>query len=925
MDSSFNPDAIEQNLYAEWETSNAFAPTGNGEGYCILIPPPNVTGTLHMGHAFNQTLMDTLIRYHRMKGSQALWQMGTDHAGIATQMLVERQLEEQGQSRHDVGREEFTKRVWSWREESGGTIAQQIRRMGSSLDWSRDRFTMDDGYARAVLTVFEQLYDQGLIYRGQRLVNWDPKLGTAISDLEVENEEEQGHLWHFRYPLLNGLTTQDGDAYLTVATTRPETMLGDTAVAVHPEDERYQHLIGGEVELPLTDRTIPIIADEYVDREFGTGCVKITPAHDFNDNEVGARHNLPQINIFTEAATINDTAPQAYQGLSREEARKQIVQDFDALGLLGETKPHTLMVPRGDRSGAIIEPLLTDQWFVSIKPLAEPAIEAVKNGSIEFVPKQYENTYFAWMNDIQDWCISRQQWWGHQIPAFYDNQGNTYVAASEQAARQKYQLDDSLELHQDPDVLETWFSSALWPFATLGWPEETPELEKFLPSNTLVTGHDIIFFWVARMIMMTLHFTGKIPFKTVYIHGLVRDGEGNKMSKTKGNGLDPLDFIDGIQLDQLVDKRTSNLTQPQLAPKIEKATRKDFPDGIPAYGTDALRFTFCALATTGRDVRFDLNRIEGNRNFCNKLWNATRFVLSNTEEWTPGVEFELTPVDQWIISKTHNLIKDVEFALETYRFDIFAAKIYEFAWHEYCDWYLELTKPLLWDDDVSEQQKNGIRKTLLEVLETLLRVAHPVIPYITETMWREVVPRLSRSSGSIMLQDYPVADDFQLAEEAEAQIDWLKAVITGIRNIRGEANIKPSQAVPLLLQHGSDADVSRAEATETILKRLAKVDSIEWLADDATPPANALALVDQLKVMIPLAGIIDVAEERGRLEKEIAKSNQELKRLQGKLGNDKFVANAPAEVVQKERDKASALEARLTTLASQLEQLAQLA
>jgi valyl-tRNA synthetase len=921
MDSSFDPQAIEQDLYAHWEASDYFAPSGNGAGYCVLIPPPNVTGTLHMGHGFNQTLMDTLIRYKRMKGNRTLWQMGTDHAGIATQMLVERQLNEQGIKRHDIGREAFNEKVWQWREESGGTIAQQIRRMGSSLDWSRDRFTMDDGYAEAVLEVFERLFDQGLIYKGKRLVNWDPQLGTAISDLEVENHDEQGHMWHFDYPLLDGLQTKEGATHLSVATTRPETMLGDTAVAVHPDDERYAHLVGGFVNLPLVDRRIPIIADTYVDREFGTGCVKITPAHDFNDNEVGARHDLPLINIFTLDAAINEAAPEKYQGMSREDARKAVVADLDDLGLLGEVKDHSLMVPRGDRSGAIIEPLLTDQWFVKIQPLAEPAIAAVESGEIEFIPKQYENVYFSWMRDIQDWCISRQQWWGHQIPAFYDEAGNIYVAKNEVAARAKYNLADDLKLNQDADVLETWFSSALWPFATLGWPEETPELEQFLPSSTLITGHDIIFFWVARMIMMTLHFTGRIPFKKVYVHGLVRDGDGNKMSKTKGNGLDPLDFIDGIELEALVEKRTSNLTQPKLAKRIEKATRKEFPDGIPSYGTDALRFTFCALATTGRDVSFDLNRIEGYRNFCNKLWNATKFVLMNTEDYAPDAEYELSMVDQWMLSKLHTLIKDVDFALETYRFDIYASTIYEFAWGEYCDWYLELAKPLLWDDSASAAQIQGTRRTLLEVLENLLRIAHPVIPFISETLWQQVAPRLGISQDTIMVQSYPEADEYPQHETAEKQVEWLKRVVSGIRNIRGEANIKPSQEMPLLLQGGNDEDHLLATHAATMLKRLVNISDITWLDNDTEAPPNALALVGDLKVMVPLAGLIDVAKEQVRLSKEIDKNQQDLKRIENKLGNEKFVSKAPAAVVDKERAKAADLQGRITALTDQLTKL----
>ena len=924
MESSFDPTQIERTLYAEWEDAEHFKPHGNGEGYCILIPPPNVTGTLHMGHAFNQTLMDTLIRYQRMSGKRTLWQMGTDHAGIATQMLVERQLAAENKTRQELGRDQFIERVWEWREQSGGTISQQIRRMGSSLDWSRDRFTMDDDYARAVLTVFETLYDQGLIYRGTRLVNWDPELGTAISDLEVDSVEEQGSLWHFRYPLAEGLRTRDGEQFLTVATTRPETMLGDTAVAVHPEDERYKHLVGGSVTLPLVGRTLPIIADEYVDQEFGTGCVKITPAHDFNDYEMGLRHELPQINIFNPDATLNDRVPEPYQGLSRHQARKQVVADLDTQALLGEIQPHKLKVPRGDRSGAIIEPLLTDQWFVKIAPLAEPAIKAVEDGSIKFVPKQYENEYFSWMRDIQDWCISRQQWWGHRIPAWYDSDGNVYVAADADTARQKYGLADDLELTQETDVLETWFSSALWPFATLGWPEETPELDHFLPSNTLITGHDIIFFWVARMIMMTMHFTGKIPFHTVYVHGLVKDAEGQKMSKTKGNGLDPLDFIDGIDLEQLVQKRTTNLTQPQMAPRIEKATRKDFPEGIPAYGTDALRFTFCALASTGRDVRFDLNRIDGYRNFCNKIWNATRFVLSNTENLPTG-DAQPGVVDRWILSKLSKLADSAQLALDTYRFDLFAAALYEFAWHEYCDWYLELAKPRLWDETLSAEEKLGTQRTLLEVLEVLLRMMHPVMPFITETIWQQVYTRLHGATDTtIMLQSYPVSAEIAQDAEAETQIEWLKSVITGIRNIRGEANIKPNQPVPVFFQGGEAQEKALSSAAEPMLRKLANVQEIGWLADDAEPPPNALALVGKLKVMVPLAGLIDKDAEMTRLNKEIEKVSGDMQRIEKKLANENFVAKAPAEVVAKEREKQNELGQRLAALTEQITKLEEL-
>jgi valyl-tRNA synthetase len=926
MDNNFNPQAIEQRLYEHWDKADFFKASSSGDGYCILIPPPNVTGTLHMGHAFNQTLMDTLIRYQRMQGQSALWQMGTDHAGIATQMLVERQLAEENQNRHSLGRDKFIDRVWAWKEQSGGTISQQIRRMGASIDWSRERFTMDDGYAEAVKQVFIQLFDQGLIYRGKRLVNWDPTLGTAISDLEVENNEEQGYLWHFRYPLADGAKTLDGKNYLVVATTRPETMLGDTAVAVHPEDERYAHLVGQNIILPLVGRTIAVIADDYVDREFGTGCVKITPAHDFNDNEMGARHELPLINIFTPEAAINDQAPEAYRGLDRLEARKQIVKDLDAEGLLEEIKDHKLMVPRGDRSNAVIEPLLTDQWFVKIGPLAEPAIAAVENGDITFVPKQYENTYFAWMRDLKDWCISRQQWWGHRIPAFYDDAGNVYVAESEAAARAKYSLADNLTLSADNDVLETWFSSALWPFATLGWPEQTPELERYLPTNTLITGHDIIFFWVARMIMMTLHFTGKIPFQTVYIHGLIKDAEGQKMSKTKGNGLDPLDFIDGIDLEALVAKRTSNLTQPKMAARIEKQTRKDFPEGIAAYGTDALRFTFAALATTGRDVRFDTNRIEGYRNFCNKLWNASKFVLMNTDELDLTLAGAPSAVDHWILSKCARMVNDARFALDTYRFDIYANTVYEFVWHEYCDWYLELSKPLLWNKDADPAARVAAQRTLLQVLEILLRTAHPVMPFITETLWQQVAQRLGLipegQDASIMLQAFPDSADMPINDAAEAQTEWLKAVVTGIRTIRGEANIKPSQEIPLLLQGGEAKDRDNAAQAETMLARLANVTSIEWLGDDVEAPLNALSLVGELKVMVPLAGLIDLEAERGRIGKEVGKAQQELEKIEKKLGNESFVAKAPEAVVAKERNRAAELKGTLETLEMQLQALA---
>ena len=923
LDNSFDPHAIEQSLYAEWEQAGYFAPTGNGKPYCIMIPPPNVTGSLHMGHAFQHTLMDTLIRYHRMKGDRALWQMGTDHAGISTQMLVERQLEAQGIDKTTLGREAFIERVWQWKRTSGGAISQQLRRMGSSLDWSRERFTMDEGFSRAVHEVFVRLYDEGLIYRGKRLVNWDPELGTAISDLEVENSEEDGSLWHFRYPLCDGARTGQGLDYLVVATTRPETMLGDTAVAVHPDDPRYQNLIGARVRLPLADREIPVIADAYVDPEFGTGCVKITPAHDFNDYDVGNRHSLPLVNVLTSEARLNDNAPRAYRGLDRFEARRRIVADLDAAGLLDAIEPHKLTVPRGDRSGAIIEPLLTDQWFVAIDALAKPAIAAVERGDIEFVPKQYENVYFAWMREIRDWCISRQQWWGHRIPAWYDADGNVYVAHDETEARRKYALSDAVALTPDPDVLETWFSSALWTFGTLGWPDRTPELETFHPTDVLVTGHDIIFFWVARMIMMTLHFTGEVPFRKVYIHGLVRDAEGQKMSKSRGNGLDPLDLVDGISLSELIAKRTANLLQPQMAKSIEKVTARDFPDGIPAYGVDTLRFTFCALASTGRDVRFDLKRIEGYRNFCNKLWNATKFVLMNVDAAELDGSAEETVVDRWIASRLQRTLLDAERAIATYRFDLLANVIYDFIWHEYCDWYLELTKPLLWDEHAAAEVKRGTRRSLLKVLEILLRASHPIIPFITETLWRRVAPLTGTGGTTIMLASYPEPTEVLLDEDAEATIGWLKEVVIGIRNIRGEMNIKPSATIPLLLQGGGRNDRQWLAATEPLLMRMAKLERIDWLAAEQEPPAAAMQLVGDLKLMVPLAGIIDVAAERARLDKEIARRTEELARIEAKLANPNFVAKAPAAVVAKERERVAEMQQALMTLKEQYAALPQ--
>jgi len=758
MDKTFEPQSIEQQCYKSWEEAGLFKASGSGDPYCILLPPPNVTGSLHMGHGFQQTIMDALTRYHRMKGDNTLWQVGTDHAGIATQMVVERQLNAQGKTRHDLGREDFIKKVWEWKEHSGGTITGQMRRLGTSPDWSREVFTMDEDLSKAVTEVFVKLHEEGLIYRGKRLVNWDPVLHTAVSDLEVLNEEEDGHMWHMRYPLA------DGSGELVVATTRPETMLGDTAVAVHPDDERYQDFIGKEIKLPITGRLIPVIADDYVDQEFGTGCVKITPAHDFNDYDMGKRHNLPMINILTDDAKINDDAPEAYRGLDRFDARKQIVADLDAQGALVKIEPHKLKVPRGDRTGAVIEPYLTDQWYVAVESLAKPAIEAVESGEIRFVPENWNKTYYQWMHNIQDWCISRQLWWGHRIPAWYDENGNVFVGRTEEEVREKHGLGSDVTLSQDDDVLDTWFSSALWPFATMGWPEETPDLETFVPSSVLVTGFDIIFFWVARMIMMTKKFTGKIPFKDIYITGLIRDESGDKMSKSKGNVLDPIDLIDGIDIESLVTKRTAGMMQPQLAEKIAKRTRKQFPDGIQAYGTDALRFTFAAMASTSRDINFDMARVEGYRNFCNKIWNASRFVLMNTEEHDTGRdggEMVLSMADRWIWAKFQQTLVEFEKALEDYRFDIAAQTVYEFTWNQFCDWYLELTKPVLNNDASTEAEKRGTRHTLINVLESLLRLLHPLMPFITDTIWQRVVPLSAlkvEEGASIMVQAFPEVD-----------------------------------------------------------------------------------------------------------------------------------------------------------------------
>jgi valyl-tRNA synthetase len=925
MDKTYQPGNIESRLYQQWEDNGYFSPAGTssarGENntYCIMIPPPNVTGSLHMGHGFQETIMDTLIRYHRMQGFNTLWQPGTDHAGIATQMVVERQLEAEGKSRQELGREKFIEKVWEWKEHSGGTITRQLRRMGASPDWSRERFTMDDGLSNAVQEVFVRLYEEGLIYRGTRLVNWDPKLGTAVSDLEVEQEEEDGSLWHYRYPLA------DGSGHLTVATTRPETMLGDSAVAVHPEDERYKDFIGKDIALPLTERTIPVIADEYVDMEFGTGCVKITPAHDFNDYEMGQRHNLPMTNIFNKDATLNNNAPEKYRGMDRFEARKQIIEDLEALGLMEKIEPHKLKVPRGDRTKAVIEPFLTEQWYVNAKTLAEPAIKAVENGDIEFVPKQWENTYFAWMRDIQDWCISRQLWWGHRIPAWYDENNNLYVGRSEEEVREKNNLDANISLNQDEDVLDTWFSSALWTFSTLGWPEQTEELKLFHPSTVLVTGFDIIFFWVARMIMMTLHFMGEVPFHKVYVHGLVRDSHGQKMSKSKGNVLDPIDLIDGIDLDTLVEKRTAGMMQPNLRDKITKQTRKEFPEGINAYGTDALRFTYLSLASTGRDINFDVGRIEGFRNFCNKIWNAANYVLMNTEGLEPdNQDFELGLADRWIISELQKTEQAVMDGIAGYRFDLASQAVYDFFWNEYCSWYLELSKPVLFDKEASDALKNGTRRTLVRVLEASMRLLHPMMPFITEEIWQRIKTLAGKEGDTIMLQAFPLPEADKIDTEASQDVEWLKAVITGIRNIRGEMDISPKVLLPVLFYNGSEADQTRLDKNLAFLKKLANLESVTWMKPGSDLPMSSTALAGEMEILVPMAGLIDVEAERQRISKEIGKLTKEINGLNGRLGNEKFVSNAPEEVVDKERQKLAQAESALAKLQEQFGKLEQL-
>ncbi|WP_288377963.1 valine--tRNA ligase [uncultured Acinetobacter sp.] len=953
---TYDPTDIERKWYQIWEEKGYFKPSGQGDSFCIMIPPPNVTGSLHMGHGFNNAIMDALTRYNRMMGKNTLWQPGTDHAGIATQMVVERQLAAQNVSRHDLGREQFIDKVWEWKEQSGGTITKQIRRLGSSVDWSRERFTMDDGLSNAVKEVFVQLHEQGLIYRGKRLVNWDPKLQTALSDLEVESVEEKGSLWHFKYFFEDkSLKTQDGHDFLVVATTRPETLLGDTAVAVHPEDERYAHLIGKNIVLPITGRLVPIVADEYVEKDFGTGCVKITPAHDFNDYDLGKRHDLPIINIFNKNAEvlaefeyiakageqISDAiaAPADYVGLERFAARKKLVAQAEAEGWLDQIQPYDLKAPRGDRSGVIVEPLLTDQWYVKIAPLAQPAIEAVQDGRIKFVPEQYTNMYMAWMNNIQDWCISRQLWWGHRIPAWYDAEGNVYVGRNEEEVRAKNNLAADLALQQDEDVLDTWFSSGLWTFSTLGWTGDAKKdaenyfLNTFHPTDVLVTGFDIIFFWVARMIMMTMHFmknedgTPQVPFKTVYVHGLVRDGEGQKMSKSKGNVLDPLDLIDGIDLESLVQKRTFGLMNPKQAEKIEKATRKEFPEGINSYGTDAVRFTFCALANTGRDIKFDLKRVEGYRNFCNKIWNATRFVLMNVEGQTVAQKarpelWELP--EQWIMSRLQKAEQAVHQAFATYRLDLAAQTIYDFIWNEYCDWYVELTKPVLNDAEVSEERKAEVRRVLLAVMEASLRLAHPLMPYLTEEIWQTLAPMIGKGGDTIMTAKYPVPEAAKMNEQAEADMQWLQGLIGAVRNIRGEMGLGNARLLPVLLQNISDSERTQIERIQPLFKALAKVESITFLAQGEEPPLSSSSVVGHASVFVPMKGLIDPKAELGRLQKDLDKVQKQHDQIANKLANEGFVAKAPAAVVEGEKVKLAEFADQLVKIKQSMEQIAAL-
>ena len=915
MDKTYNPKEIESRIYESWEDSGYFSPSKSGDPYCIVIPPPNVTGTLHMGHAFQDTIMDIIIRYQRMKGNNTLWQVGTDHAGIATQMVVERQLERSGTSRQKLGREAFEKEVWKWKEKSGNTITQQMKRLGASTDWTREKFTMDENLVQGVTRVFIQLYEEGLIYRGKRLVNWDPVLQTALSDLEVVTSEEKGSLWHMKYPI-DGL-----DDYIVVATTRPETMLGDTAVAVHPDDKRYKNLIGKLVNLPLTDRKIPIIADDYVDQEFGTGCLKITPGHDFNDFDIGKKHDLEIISILDQSAKIIQSAPKEYKGLDRFDARRKIVEDIESLGLMQEIEDYTLTIPRGDRSGAILEPLITNQWFLKMEPLAEPAITVVKNGELKFVPENWSKTYFEWLENIQDWCISRQLWWGHRIPAWYDNEGNVYVGESESEVREKNNIKNSIALTQDEDVLDTWFSSALWPFSSLGWPDETYDLKTFYPTNVLVTGFDIIFFWVARMVMMGLKFMKEIPFKEIYIHGLIKDKNGQKMSKSKGNILDPIDLIDGISLEDLLEKRVQGLMQPEMEKRIINDTKKEFPNGIPDFGTDALRFNFAIQASTGRDIRLDLRRVEGYRNFCNKIWNASRFIKMNTND------FELLDIndanghaiDQWIQSKFAGTIDEIERQFNKYRFDLAATAMYEFVWNDFCDWYIELAKTLINDPEISDSQKDHTKNNLIKMLDAILRMLHPMIPFITEEIWQSLNEDNKRRS--IMKANFPSSNNWRVDDEIVANTEWLKNIVSSVRQIRSEMNIPPNESIKIIINDASNTDSRRLESLGSFILNLASVESITQKDTTDDIPKSAFALLNQMKIYIPLEGLVDIEEEKARLEKKLVKLNQELKSVQDRLSNDTFIEKAPTEVVEELKGKLKSLLSDQTRIEEQIKLL----
>lgn len=913
MDKTYQPDAIEALLYQQWEKEQSFVPSGKGAPFCIVIPPPNVTGTLHMGHGYQYSLMDALIRYHKMMGDDTLWQCGTDHAGIATQMVVERLLQQEGQSRHDVGRQAFEEKVWAWKEKSGNIITQQMRRLGTSVDWARERFTMDASLSQAVQKAFIQLFEEGLIYRGKRLVNWDPQLLTAISDLEVINEEEDGSLWHIRYPLA------EGEHSVVVATTRPETLFGDVAVAVHPDDPRYQALIGKEIRLPLTDRLIPIVADDTVLMDFGTGCVKITPAHDFNDYALGQRHQLPLINIFTPTAHLNDNVPEAYRGLERFAARKAALAALTEAGLLVDTVKHKLKVPRGDRSGVIVEPYLTDQWFMHMKPLAEPAMAAVRRGDLHFVPENWDKTYFQWLENIEDWCISRQLWWGHRIPAWYDNDGKVYVGESEQSIREKYQLDATVTLSQEQDVLDTWFSAALWPFSALGWPGNLDDVKRFYPTQVLVTGFDIIFFWVARMIMFGLKFTGQVPFKTVYITGLIRDQDGQKMSKSKGNIIDPIDLIDGIDVESLIEKRTTGLMQPQMAAQIKKATLAHFPNGIAAYGTDALRMTYYSLSGMPREVRFDFARLEGYRNFGNKLWNAARFVLMHTEEH--GVvqldKNQRSQAAKWIWDSLEQTIQTVHQQLLAFRFDFAVQAVYQFIWYEYCDWYLEFAKT-----ELAGEQAQATRATLVQVLDIALRLLHPFMPFITAAIWKRISPLVGSDNHDILAASYPLFDASQGDATAASQMEWVKTIILAVRNIRGEMNIHPGKALNVYCRSQNNKYKAYLNDNHTLICKLAKLDKLAWVDMNQDIPQAAMKVVGEVEVLVSLAGAIDVDAEQARLQKDMAKLQAEIQKCQAKLTNPSFVDKAPAAVVEQEQARLHEFSQSLALLKQQLQAIA---